>query len=180
MNNSELVEIVDELGISTGLVIDKEEAHDKNLLHKEVSLFIINSKKEILLEKRSPNKRFAPNKWGLCAGHVQAYEDIDAAMIRELKEELGVSANKKDLHYFLTLLKKRTENSNISYDYYMHLDKNINDFIVQEEELSEVKWFSFNDIKNMIINNDPLITFSNNPDNLKALDELDKIIDFKS
>lgn len=35
----ELIEIVDKNGNFTGQVIDKEEAHDKNLLHNEVAVF---------------------------------------------------------------------------------------------------------------------------------------------
>ena len=37
----ELIQIVDENGNFTGQIIDKEEAHDKNLLHNEVAAFII-------------------------------------------------------------------------------------------------------------------------------------------
>lgn len=80
----ELIEIVDENGDFTGQVMDKEEAHDKNLLHNEVGIFIINDDGKVLLQKRSANKRFAPNKWGLCAGHVDAYETLEDAAIREI------------------------------------------------------------------------------------------------
>ena len=66
----ELIKIVDKFGNFTGKIIDKEEAHDKNLLHNEVGIFIINNNKQVLLQKRSATKRFSPNKWGLCAGHV--------------------------------------------------------------------------------------------------------------
>ena len=38
--------------------MDKEEAHDKNLLHNEVAVFIINDKKQVLLQNRSANKRW--------------------------------------------------------------------------------------------------------------------------
>ena len=89
----ELIEIVDENGNFTGQVMDKEEAHDKNLLHNELGIFIINDKKEILLEKRSANKRFNPNKWGLCAGHVDAYETLEEAALREIKEEVGLDVS---------------------------------------------------------------------------------------
>lgn len=47
----ELIEIVDKNGNFTGQVMDKEEAHDKNLLHNEVGVFIINDDSKILLEK---------------------------------------------------------------------------------------------------------------------------------
>lgn len=45
----ELIEIVDKDGNFTGQIMDKEEAHDKNLLHNEVAVFIINDKKQVLL-----------------------------------------------------------------------------------------------------------------------------------
>ena len=63
----EWIEIVDEEGNYTGQVIEKEEAHDKNLLHNEVAVFVLNNKYQVLLQKRNPHKRFNPNKWALCA-----------------------------------------------------------------------------------------------------------------
>ena len=78
----ELIQIVDKNGNFTGQVMDKEEAHDKNLLHNEVGIFIINDDGKVLLQKRSANKRFSPNKWGLCAGHVDAYETLEEAALR--------------------------------------------------------------------------------------------------
>ena len=130
----ELIEIVDENGNYTGQVMDKEEAHDKNLLHNELGIFIINDKKEILLEKRSANKRFNPNKWGLCAGHVDAYETLEEAALREIKEEVGLDVSIKD------------SNSHITYFYYVKCNKKEDEFIIQEEELSKVKWFNIDEI----------------------------------
>ena len=80
----ELLDIVDEYGKFTGEVMEREKVHDLNLLHWEVAILIANSKKQILLQKRSANKRFSPNKWGLCAGHVDSGEDIDASALREV------------------------------------------------------------------------------------------------
>lgn len=52
----ELVDVLDENGNLTGKVMDKDEVHEKNFFHNEVTVFIMNDKKEILLQKRSPNK----------------------------------------------------------------------------------------------------------------------------
>ncbi len=177
MQKKEMVEIVDIYGISTGEIVEKETAHDKNLLHKEVGLFIINSNNQVLLQKRSANKRFNPNKWGLCAGHVEAYEENDSAMLRELKEELGVTVNKNDIVHFDTVVRKRELNSHIRYEYYMFLDKDEKDFTIQSEELSEVKWIDFNKYKDMVKNNDSTITWSNNKYYINALKKLEKIIE---
>ena len=97
----ELIEIVDENGNFTGQVLDRKEAHDKNLLHNEIAVFVLNDKNQVLLQKRSANKRFNPNKWALCAGHVEAYESLEDAAIREIKEEIGLDISKEDLHEYL-------------------------------------------------------------------------------
>ena len=147
----ELIEIVDENGNFTGQVMDKEEAHDKNLLHNEVGIFIINDKKEILLEKRSANKRFNPNKWGLCAGHVDAYETLEEAALREIKEEVGLDVSIEELiPYGEKEVTIKDSNSHITYFYYVKCNKKEDEFIIQEEELSKVKWFNIDEIIMMI------------------------------
>ena len=147
----ELIEIVDENGNYTGQVMDKEEAHDKNLLHNEVGIFIINDKKEILLQKRSANKRFNPNKWGLCAGHVDAYETIEEAALREIKEEVGLDVSIEELiPYGEKEVTIKDSNSHITYFYYVKCNKKEDEFIIQEEELSKVKWFNIDEIIMMI------------------------------
>ena len=147
----ELIEIVDENGNYTGQVMDKEEAHDKNLLHNEVGIFIINDKKEILLQKRSANKRFNPNKWGLCAGHVDAYETLEEAALREIKEEVGLDVSIEELiPYGEKEVTIKDSNSHITYFYYVKCNKKEDEFIIQEEELSEVKWFNIDEIIMMI------------------------------
>ena len=156
----ELIKIVDENGEFTGEVMDKEEAHDKNLLHNEVAAFVINDKGQVLLQKRSANKRFSPNKWGICAGHVDAYESLENAIIREIKEEIGIDINPNKL---IPLKGKkvsiRKTNSHITYFYYIKLNLNEEDFIIQKEELSEVKWFDINEVIEMIKSKDEIVVF---------------------
>lgn len=170
----ELIQIVDENGNFTGQIIDKEEAHDKNLLHNEVAAFIINDKKQVLLQKRSANKRFNPNKWALCAGHVDAYESLEDAILREIKEEVGLNISKDDLHQFgereFTI---RDSNSHITYFYYIKSNSNEKDFIIQKEELSEVKWFDIDDVIDMIKKNDSSIVFDEK--RLKLFEQLRNI-----
>ena len=147
----ELIQIVDKKGNFTGQVMDKEEAHDKNLLHNEVGIFIINDKREVLLQKRSANKRFSPNKWGLCAGHVDAYESLETAALREIKEEVGLDLSLKELiPYGEREINISDSNSHITYFYYVIRNKKAEEFVIQEEELSEVKWFNIDEIIIMI------------------------------
>ena len=46
----ENIDIVDELGNKTGEVKSREEVHEKGLLHKTVHIFVINNKKDILMQ----------------------------------------------------------------------------------------------------------------------------------
>lgn len=130
----------------------------------------------MLIQKRSANKRFSPNKWGLCAGHVDAYETIEQAALRELNEELGVIAEIKDLVYFDHFIINEGSNSRISYFYYLFLNQDAKDFILQEEELSEVKWISYQTYYQKVVTNDPEITNRNTLDTLAVLSKLKEIL----
>lgn len=170
----ELIEIVDENGNFTGEVMDKDEAHDKNLLHNEIAVFIINDRKQTLLQKRSASKRFDPNKWALCAGHVDAYESLEDAAIREIKEEIGLIVSKDELNSFgERKISIKKENSQVNYYYYIKCNLNEEDFIIQKEELSEVKWFDIDEVINMIISHDTSIVFSENK--LKLFEKLKEL-----
>ena len=159
----ELLRVVDKNGNFTGEIFDREYIHDNNLLHNEVSVFILNSNKEILLQKRSVLKRFSPGKWGLCAGHVSYDETLEDAALREIKEEIGLDIGVGDLNPIgdkLVLLYDK--GAHITYHYYIKVDKSADDFIIQKEELSEVKWFLIDDVIDMIKNKDESITLKEN------------------
>ena len=157
----ELIEIVDENGNFTGEILDKEIAHDRNLLHNEIAVFIVNDNNQVLLQKRSANKRFNPNKWALCAGHVDAHESLEDAAIRETKEEIGLDITKEDRHNYADReFTIQETNSHITYFYYVKTNKKEDEFTVQVEELSEVKWFDIDKVIEMINNNDESTVFT--------------------
>ncbi len=169
----EMVDIVDGNGVPTGIIVSKDEAHDKNLLHNEVSIFIMNSKKQVLLQLRDKNKRFYPNKWALCAGHVEAGETLKIAMKRELEEEVGVKVNEDEIIYFQKHLYNDNENSNVTHFYYTEINKEAKDFIIQKEELSEVKWFNINEIIEIINSKNNSTVFGKKTiERLKKLNQL--------
>lgn len=108
----ELIKIVDKNGHFTGQIMDKEEDHDKNLLHYV--------------------------GW---AGHVDVYESLEDADLREAEEELDIKFLTKELHDFSEKITLKATNSHITYFYYIKCNKHEEEFRIQEEELSEVKWF---------------------------------------
>jgi 16S rRNA (adenine1518-N6/adenine1519-N6)-dimethyltransferase len=69
------------------------EVHGNNLRHRAVHILIFNSSGELFLQKRSRWKDRHPLLWdSSAAGHVEAGEEYDATAVRELEEELGVTA----------------------------------------------------------------------------------------
>ena len=96
----EFFDVLTEKGEYTGNVETREQCHKQGLWHKAVVVFIINSKKQVLLQRRSPNKKMWPNMWDITAGgHVLAGEFGFQAIIREAKEELGLDLNKNDITF---------------------------------------------------------------------------------
>lgn len=155
----ELLDVVDAYGNKIA-VMDRDTVHEKNLLHYEVYCMIINDKKEVLLQKRSATKKLNPNIYAITAGHVDAGEDFETAIIREVKEELGLDIKKEELKkYTDNEVKIRERNSNISVYYYIKRNIKEDEFKIQEEELSEVKWFRIDDIIEMIKSGSPLIVW---------------------
>ena len=93
----ELVDILDEDGGRIG-VKTKREAHTQGLWHKAIHIWIYNSKGEVLLQKRAMTKSTLPGVWDTSvAGHLSAGESFEDAAVRELYEELGVSAKSEEL-----------------------------------------------------------------------------------
>lgn len=71
----------------------RAKVHGNNLLHRAVHLFLFNRTGELLLQKRSRWKDRHPNLWdSSAAGHVGAGEEYDQTAVRELREELGITA----------------------------------------------------------------------------------------
>jgi isopentenyldiphosphate isomerase/intracellular septation protein A len=63
----------------------------KGLLHPVVHLHVLNAEGRLFLQKRSPDKPIQPGKWDTAVGgHVSSGETVEAALIREAEEELGL------------------------------------------------------------------------------------------
>lgn len=161
----ELLDLVDENNNLTGKSIDREIIHKEGLWHREVAVIIINEEGKMLLEKRSPLKKQSPNKWALCAGHIEAGDNPEKAIVREMEEEIGVKISIDDLE-FLKVAKRDVKfneeqyNRAFQYTYLWRTNKKESDFKVQIEELTEVRFFSIKEVKEAVENNDNNFAFS--------------------
>jgi len=172
----ELLEVLNENGEPTGEILDKNKIHKDGKYHKEVALILLNNKGKILLQKRASTKKIEPNKWAWHGGHVIAGETNIEAIIRETKEELGITLFENELKLLVKLKRDKLPNRQYTIAYYSICNLNIDDFKIQKEELSEIKWFDFKEFKNMIYNNHPDMMFKNNENTNKIISALEKII----
>jgi isopentenyl-diphosphate delta-isomerase len=73
-------------------IMEKLEAHEKGLLHRAFSIFLFNSKGEMLLQQRALSKYHSPGLWtNACCSHPAPNETTLEAGKRRLQEELGLS-----------------------------------------------------------------------------------------
>ena len=150
----ELLDILNENGTKNGMLKTREEAHKDGLLHKIACVFVVNDDGKIILQKRSQYKKTNPNGWTCSAsGHVDAGEDSLTGGLRELEEEIGVKAKEDDLEYIGTVIEKynhdKSKIAHIAEVYILKKNIPIEELILQEEEVSDAKYFSFEEIDNL-------------------------------
>lgn len=177
MEDKELLEVVTEEGIPTGVILSRKEIHEKNLLHNEIAVFIINREGKVLLQKRSKLKKGNPLCWGAsCAGHVDIHETYEQAVVRELKEELGLTIEERKLNpLILKKLRIGDKNSHVRSWYYIENNFELSDFTLQKEEVEEVCWFDIDEVISNIGNSN----FTFKKDSIEPLTRLKEIIEEK-
>ncbi len=156
----ELIDIVDENNKLTGQIEDRWVAYDKGLWRRTVSCWIMNEKGEILLQKRAATKRRKPNVWAKTGGQVDSGESVEEAIFREVKEEVGIEIPKEQIKT-MDIRKSDDKNKRFSYNFIFIVNYKIEDYVLQKEEVSEVKYFTIEDIEIAKKNNDINYTFYN-------------------
>lgn len=108
-----------------------------------VMIVIRNSKGEFLMQKRSATKG---GDWGVTGGHPKSGETPMEGVITEVKEELGLDFSNEKIVEFNSGC-----DGTVCYKMYLvNKDVDLKDVVIQEEELTEVKWFSKDELKHMV------------------------------
>ena len=82
----------------------------------------------------------------MTGGHPKSGETPIQGMITEIKEELGVDVKPDDLEVF----SEGCDGTDCYKMYYLKTDYDLKDFVIQKEELTEVKWFSMQELSSMV------------------------------
>lgn len=96
----EKVILVNEHNMPIG-TLEKLEAHRTGVLHRAFSIYILNEKNELLLQRRAFEKYHSGGLWtNACCGHPRPEEGNQEAAIRRLNEEMGIEVSLKEIFKF--------------------------------------------------------------------------------
>lgn len=148
----EKVILLDEEGNETG-EMEKLEAHEKGKLHKAFSIFVFNSKGEMLIQQRDKEKYHCGGLWAnACCSHPRSGEVIDDAVHRRLKEEMGFDCGLQKVFKFT--YKAEFDNGLTEFET-DHVFIGISDaeVVMNKEEVMDYKWISIVELLGDIVEN---------------------------
>lgn len=157
----EYFDIVDAQGIPTGETVERTEAHRLGIRHRTAHVWVVRlgaqGQKQVLLQQRSHRKDSFPDQWDTSsAGHIPAGSEPEESALRELQEELGITAVPDDLipvgHFDIRYEKEfhgRLFRDNEYSHVYMYTGPvDAETLTLQAEEVQAVDWFDLTRVLN--------------------------------
>ena len=136
-------------------LMNKLEAHEKALLHRAFSVFILNDKNELMLQQRAHHKYHSPLLWtNTCCSHQRENETNIQAGTRRLREEMGFETELKKMFHFIYEAPfdnglTEHELDHVMIGYYNDIP------VINKEEVESWKWMKIEEVKNdMLVNPD--------------------------
>lgn len=156
----ELIDIVTQDGKPTGKTALKSEIHAKGYYHNTAHVWLYTNKGEILLAQRSFKKLICPGMWDVSvAGHVDAGETVEAAAIRETKEELNLNLSTNNLNKIGVFTCFQNYDSGIIDNEFHHtfiaeLQVNLNSLTPQAEEVEALQLVTIKTFEDLLSNSE--------------------------
>ena len=142
-------DVLDEYGHRTGRTVLRGQGKLKpGEYHLVVHIWIVSSRGEFLVQRRSDSKKLMPGEWAATGGAAISGESSYTAANRELYEELGIPSNKQTLKK-LTRIKRRNSLLDI---WFINTDISSDRLRLQDDEVAEARWVSRSELDNMIKN----------------------------
>lgn len=142
----EKVILVDENDRPIGLM-NKLEAHEKALLHRAFSVFVLNDNQELLLQQRAHHKYHSPLLWSnTCCSHQREGESNIEAGSRRLMEEMGMKVELTEMFHFI--YKAPFDNGLTEHELdHVMIGYSNEEPVINKEEVESWKWMKIEDVK---------------------------------
>lgn len=134
---------------------EKQKCHEgTGIRHRAFSIFIFNSKNQLLIQKRSKNKPLWPGYWAnSCCSHPREDEkDIIKCSEKRLTEELGFTTKLKPILKFNYQAKFKDIGSENELDCVL-VGKYNGEIKANPEEVEEYKWVDLKELQKDMKNN---------------------------
>jgi isopentenyl-diphosphate delta-isomerase len=128
-------------------IMEKMAAHIVPRLHRAFSIFIFNSKGELLLQQRALDKYHSPGLWtNTCCSHPRNGETLQEATTRRLQEEMGMTC---DMHEVFTFIYKAPVGLGLIEHEFDHVwfGQSDEEPEINHEEVEAWKYMSISDIE---------------------------------
>lgn len=146
MQNEELFPVVDDTGKIIGEATRSECHNGSKILHPVIHLHIFNQDGLLFLQKRSPLKDIQPNKWdSSVGGHIDLGETPEQAVLREAKEELGISI--EDFKYITQYIIETDQERELTYCFFSVYN---GPFHIDNNEVTEGRFWALDEIQSQI------------------------------
>ncbi|MCP4130262.1 MAG: isopentenyl-diphosphate Delta-isomerase [bacterium] len=159
MPNKEEVILVDSNDSPIG-TCEKMQAHIEGKLHRAFSIFIFNSKNEMLIQKRALSKYHCAGLWSnSCCSHPMPGESTEDAVHRRLREELGFDCELEEVFSFVYKIKFE-DNGLIEHELdHVFIGTDDPEPVRDPDEIEEFKWIEKETLLREISENPENFTF---------------------
>lgn len=136
----------------------KMEAHEKGVLHRAFSVFILNDNGELMLQQRAMHKYHSPGLWtNTCCSHQREGETNIEAGKRRLQEEMGFVTELEELLSFI--YKAPFDNGLTEHEFdHVLMGKHNEAPVINTEEVADWKWMTPKAVKEDIDKNPHIYT----------------------
>lgn len=146
---SELLDVLDKQGISTGTSVARAEVHEKGLWHGTVHIYVyraVDKGIQILVHLRAVNKDLYPNTWDpVLGGHIRSGQTPIQTVIDELNDEVGLSVSPSDLVMGLVVKADKGLDKEFNHLFTYQFPPSA-EMRFKDNEVQKVRWMSFDEI----------------------------------
>lgn len=130
---------------------ERSELDYKADIYRVSALWLTNTKGQTLLAKRAAVKANDPGKWGpAVAGTIDEGETYDSNIYKEAEEEIGLAGEQFTKGPKTLIRHPRTY---FCQWYFVTLDRNVDSFVLQEDEVDELAWIDTEQLKQELKSN---------------------------
>lgn len=151
---TEKLDVFDKNGNILGYMKERNRIHTEGDWHKSVHVWIINKRKEILIQKRSQKNKISPGFWTISAsGHVKAGTTPKQTAIEEVKEELGINLQPKEISFLTCYHKSKNYPEKGLVDnefnpiFVVRKEISLKEANINKKEVEKVKYIHFDELE---------------------------------